>query len=192
MTSHAAQVVFPFSNLGIIIMEFEFIPTVAEKLDPLYESGSRHNVIRGGRGSTKSRGVGEYLLYKSFEGKHRILCTREYQNSMEDSVKAELESSIEIYGLRDFFHITDNKIFNKITDSVFKFKGMQKPDSIKSMSKLSFCWIEEAHTISKRSINKLVNTIREPGAKLIWTYNPEFEMIQFTIDSAAIMSGQMI
>lgn len=155
--------------------KFIFEPTVAPTIAPIYGSHARNIVLRGGRGGSKSRAVGDWCLARSFMSKIRVLNTREYQNSIADSSKTVLEASISHYKLDSYFIITKDKIYNKITGSDFIFCGLQKPDRIKSYEGIDIMWCEEAHSISMRSMKFLVPTIRKPGSQLVWTYNPEFE-----------------
>lgn len=136
----------------------------------------RHKVFHGGRGSAKSRSVGAYLIGAADKEKLRILCCREIQKSIGASVKQILEDEIERQGLEDRYDVTQYKIKNLVTGSVFLFAGLRSnPESIKSMEGLDIVWIEEAQTVSQTSIDLLVPTLRKDNSTLIWTFNPRFE-----------------
>jgi len=121
----------------------------------------RYKILSGGRGSAKSESVARYLLICAMQRKERILCTREYQVSISDSVHRVLKDIIEQYEL-PYFEITNNSIRNKSTGSEFIFKGLKHNiNEIKSMQGITKVWIEEAQSISKQSLDVLIPTIRK-------------------------------
>ena len=128
----------------------------------------------GGRWGSKSITFGKILLYYANKRKLRILCTREIQNSIAESVHADLRSLI--YELDyDNYHVTDKNIINKKTGSIFIFKGLQQQDkkqTVKSLSNIDICWVEEAQTVSKPSLDILIPTIRKSGSEIWFSYNP--------------------
>jgi phage terminase large subunit len=102
------------------------------------------------------------------------LCGREYQASIRESVKALLEQQIDRMGYRDCFRISERSI-TSANGSEFIFSGLRHNiDSIKSMEGLTIVWIEEAHVISRHSLDTLVPTVRSPGAFFLYTLNPRF------------------
>lgn len=149
---------------------------VPEKLLPLYTTDKRFVVIGGGRGGAKSHGVGAFLLAKSHTGKFRTLCCREVQNSIKDSVWQLLVEKISLYGWERLFDITDKNIVHKITRSDFIFKGMYgNGQDIKSTEGIRYAWVEEAQSVSRKSLEILVPTVRQPDSQIIFTYNPTLE-----------------
>lgn len=144
------------------------LPEWAERLwEP-----SRYKVMRGGRGSAKSRTAAAALLIQAVQGVHRVLCAREIQKSIKDSVKRLLDDEIDRLGLTDFFESTENEIRGK-NGSLFIFAGLRNNTaSIKSIEGVTRCWVEEAQTISQSSLNDLIPTIRAPGSEVWFTYNP--------------------
>jgi phage terminase large subunit len=91
----------------------------------------------------------------------RILCVREFQTSIADSVHAILRGQITINGLSNFFKITERSIRCITTGSEFIFKGLHhNVDQIKSTEGIDICWIEEAHSVSEESLKYLIPTIR--------------------------------
>lgn len=135
----------------------------------------RHVAIHGGRGSAKSHSVATALTAISAKESQRIVCARQFQNSIRDSVKELLELKINKMGLIDQFGIYRQEIVHKQTESRFTFIGLDRnPDSAKSLEGADICWVEEARTISSRSMEILIPTIRKPGSRFIWTWNPEF------------------
>lgn len=137
---------------------------------------ARFKVARGGRGGAKSRAFAAALTARSIAGKERILCCREIQKSIKDSVKKLIENEIERRGWGHLFTVTRDSVICEKTGSEFIFAGLRdNVDSIKSMEGVTLCWVEEAHTMSQRSLDILVPTIREPGSELWFSYNPQFE-----------------
>lgn len=141
----------------------------------LWENKCRYKVLYGGRGSGKTHQVAEYLVVNSLLQKEKILCTREIQRSIKESVHAVLVSKINALGLGKYFTITENKISN-ITGSEFIFAGLRMNiDSIKSIEGITKCWIEEAQSVSRKSLDILRPTIRTKDSEIIITFNPERE-----------------
>lgn len=133
---------------------------------------SRYKVMRGGRGSAKSRTAASALLIQAVQGVHRVLCAREIQKSIKDSVKRLLDDEIERLGLSEFFESTENEIRGR-NGSLFIFAGLRNNTaSIKSIEGVTRCWVEEAQTISQSSLDDLIPTIRAPGSEIWFTYNP--------------------
>lgn len=136
---------------------------------------ARYYVFYGGRGSGKSHSVARYLIAKALTEPIRILCAREFQNSITDSVHALLADIIGQLGLAEFFAIKNNTI-EGISGSCFIFKGLaHNIEAIKSTEGVDIVWIEEAERVSQKSWDILIPTIRKPGSKIIITFNPAFE-----------------
>jgi phage terminase large subunit len=137
----------------------------------LFDPDWRECAIYGGRGSLKSHTVARFLLIKAREQKRRVACFREYQNSISESSYQLLIDLIHKYELNDF-KATDNSIVNTINGSDFLFKGLHRNEqSIKSIEGIDLAWVEEAQTVSKKSIDVLTPTVRKPGSQIIYTYN---------------------
>lgn len=133
----------------------------------------RYRIWYGGRGSGKSWSIARVLVAMAATRELRILCCREFQNSINDSAKKLLADQIEALGLLPWFHITD-KTIRSSTGSEFIFKGLARNEqSVKSTEGVDICWVEEAQTISQQSIELLPPTIRKGGSELWFTYNPE-------------------
>lgn len=131
----------------------------------------RHIVLYGGRASGKSTSVALSLLILGMNKKLRILCTREVQNSIADSVHKLLSDLISKYKLNTW-EVQKDIIKNKQTGSEIFFKGLHNnSQSIKSIEGIDIVWIEEAQSVSADSINTLIPTIRKAGSRLIWTFN---------------------
>ena len=153
--------------------EEEFTPVdVPEKLLPLFEP-YRYKVAYGGRGSGKSWTYARALLALCRSQKTRVLCTREIQKSIKDSVKRLLDDQIQELGLGWFFTSLETEIRGR-NGSEILFAGLQNHtvESIKSYEAIDICWIEEAQTISKKSLDILIPTIRKPDSEIWITFNP--------------------
>lgn len=137
----------------------------------LFDEDWREAAIYGGRGSLKSHTVARYLLIEARRSKKRIACFREFQNSITESSHQLLEDLIDKYKLHEF-KVTDNSIVNQLNGSDFLFKGLHNNEqSIKSIEGIDIAWVEEAQTVSKRSIDVLTPTVRGDKSKIIYTYN---------------------
>jgi phage terminase large subunit len=153
----------------------------------------RNKALHGGRGSSKSHTIATILVLLSRMRKAQrvaaggacthtfqrdgllIVCARQFQNSMRDSVKELIEQKISAHGFVSEYTITEREIIHKITGSRFIFIGLDRnPDSAKSLEGADICWVEEARTINARSFEILVPTIRKPGSEIWWSWNPEY------------------
>lgn len=161
-----------------MVLRPSIIPKLRTPLSKLPDLPQKYFVLWGGRGSGKSESSGEALIALSFrEAKETILCAREYQNSIEESVQSLLQEVISRRGLDSLFSITNKEIINLQTGTRFIFKGLKKESvsAIKSMHGVKYVWIEEGQYISTKSLDILIPTIRKPGSKFIITMNREFE-----------------
>lgn len=137
----------------------------------LFDSDWREAAIYGGRYSLKSHTVARILLVIARMRKTRVACFREFQNSIADSSYQLLSDLIKQYDLRDFV-LTNNSIVNRINGSDFIFKGLwNNEQSIKSIEGIDIAWVEEAQTVSEKSLEVLTPTVRKPGSQIIYTYN---------------------
>lgn len=162
--------------------EQERYPKLAKELEagladwaqPLM-SPMRYKCLWGGRGSGKSYSAADCLLIEGMKRKIRVLCGREFQVSIKDSVHALLKERISALGLEGFYTVTRDTIVGA-NGSSFIFKGVRcNVQSIKSMAGLTHLWLEEAQTISADSWQVLIPTIREEGSEVWVTFNPLHE-----------------
>ena len=145
-----------------------------QKLSILFDP-ARYKVLYGGRGGAKSWGVARALLIIGARQTTRILCAREFQTSIKDSVHKLLSDQIFSMGLEDFYEITQTAIRGK-NGTEFSFAGLKNNvANIKSYEGCDICWVEEAQTTSKLSWNVLIPTIRKEGSEIWITFNPELE-----------------
>lgn len=135
----------------------------------------RHLAWHGGRGGGKSYTVATALVLQSMERHERVLCCRELQKSIRDSSKRLIDDAIDRLGVRSAFTSTETEVRGP-NDSLFLFSGLKgNANGIKSMEGITTCWPDEAQAVSQASIDTLVPTIRKPGSRLIWTWNPDLE-----------------
>lgn len=128
-------------------------------------------MLVGGRGSAKSESTARILLMRCQTEAADILCGREYQNSIDDSVHKLIKGLISKMGLAGF-DVTDKKI-DCGTGGCFRFRGFARnPEAVKSAQDFKYSWSEEAQTLSQESIDNLIPTIRSAGSKLLFTANP--------------------
>lgn len=145
--------------------------TIPNEYRPLFSENWREAAVYGGRYSLKSHTVARYLLIKARESKIRVACFREFQNSISESSHQLLSDLIKLYELTDF-EITNNSIINTVNGSDFLFKGLwNNEQSIKSIEGIDIAWVEEAQTVSEKSLEVLTPTVRKDNSKIIYTYN---------------------
>lgn len=148
------------------------IPTAAA-YEPLLVP-SRYKGAHGGRGSAKSHFFADHLLEQAqLRDALRWVCVREVQKSLDQSVKLLLEDKIKEYGLTGVFNIAHAHIGTPGGGAII-FQGMQDhtANSIKSLEGYDGTWVEEAQTLSDRSLTLLRPTIRKPGSELWFSWNP--------------------
>ncbi len=133
----------------------------------------RYKVLYGGRGSAKSWSIARALVVKASSSCRRVLCARELQGSLDESVKALIELQIKMLGLKHKYKIRDTYIENIVTGSEFLFEGLRyNTDGIKSMEGLDDAWVEEAQKVSHNSWEVLIPTMRKLGSEIYISFNP--------------------
>lgn len=143
--------------------------------EPLFKP-YRYKVAWGGRGSSKSWSFAAALLILGAKSPLRILCAREVQKSLKDSVHQLLTDQIQRMGLGQFYQVLDTEI-RGVNGTTFSFAGLLQHtiDSIKSFEGVDIVWVEEAHSVSKKSWDVLIPTIRKPGSEIWITFNPNLD-----------------
>ncbi len=137
---------------------------------------SRYKGLYGGRGGAKSQAFADLLVERCvMRPGTRGVCVREYQVSLEQSVKRLLADKIEAYDLTTQFRVLDTHIETP-GEGILLFKGMQSytAESIKSLEGYDVAWVEEAQSLSQRSLDLLRPTIREPESELWFSWNPRY------------------
>ncbi|WP_063569334.1 PBSX family phage terminase large subunit [Achromobacter ruhlandii] len=148
--------------------------TFPPKFAPFFKP-KRYKVAHGGRGSGKSWSVARALVLMAASKPIRVLCTREVQNTIRDSVHKLLKDQIESLGLDAWFTVTEKSIRSSV-GAEFIFKGLKfDVQGIKSTEGIDICWVEEAQTVSATSWEVLVPTIRGEGSEIWVTFNPDNE-----------------
>lgn len=146
---------------------------IPEKFAGLFEP-HRYKVFHGGRGSGKSWSVARALVHLAARKQLRVVCAREFQNSIEESVHQLLKDQIELFNLP--YDVGKYSITNAI-GSEFIFKGLAKDDAsaVKSLEGADICWVEEAQAVSEGSWKNLTPTVRKDGSEIWVTFNPDLE-----------------
>ncbi len=149
------------------------VPKVFEKLLP----PMRYKAAFGGRGGAKSHFFAEQIILRCYQRKTDVVCVREVQLTIKESVKKLLEEKIIKFGLENAFKITDNEIRCIHNDSYIIFRGMQSYNAtnLKSLEGFDVCWVEEAQTLSSVSLRLLRPTIRKPGSEIWFSWNPRYK-----------------
>lgn len=146
------------------------------KLLPLLTERHRYRVLYGGRGSAKSWSVARALVAKAAAEPIRVLCARETQRSIAESVHRLLRDQITLLGLDAAFEVQETRIIGR-NGSEFSFAGIRQQGvaNLKSYENISVAWVEEAQVVTKRSWDILLPTIRKPGSEIWLTLNPELD-----------------
>ena len=149
-------------------------PQFPAKLKCLFDpEHSRFRVLYGGRGAGKSVSVSRALLCKGIEKPLRILCVREFQTSIKDSVHKLLVDQIHELKIEAHYEITQTTIRGK-NGTEFIFAGIKNNvNNLKSMAGINYAWLEEANNVSFNSYEVLIPTIREANSEIWVTFNPE-------------------
>ena len=141
----------------------------------LFREGWRDAAYFGGRGGAKSHSVAGALVALAVKSPLRVVCARETQVSLKDSVKQLIEDKIAAFGFEPYFQSMRDET-RALNGSRFVYKGMwRNPDALKSLEGADVFWGEEANRFSARSIQLIRPTLRKPGSRMIWTWNPEFD-----------------
>jgi len=141
------------------------------EFERLLDKDWREAAVHGGRYSLKSHTVARILILRARQKKTRVACFRELQNSIADSSHQLLSDLIEEFELTDF-KVTDKSIINTVNGSDFIFKGLHRNEqSVKSTEGIDVAWVEEAQTVSEKSLEVLTPTVRKDGSQIIYTYN---------------------
>lgn len=134
----------------------------------------RYKVFWGGRAGAKSTAVADALLVMGEQSPLRILCAREIQKSIKESVHQLLANQILRHGFSQYQVL--NTEIRHANGTRFFFEGLwNNIDSIKSIEGVDICWVEEAASVSEASWAKLIPSIRKPGSEIWATFNPELK-----------------
>lgn len=146
----------------------EFPPKLAFLFQP-----APYKVAYGGRGSAKSWSFARALLILGTKKSLRVLCARELQNSIGESVHKLLSDQIWALGLQNFYVIEKARIYSAQNGTEFFFEGIKNnTNKIKSYEGIDICWVEEAQAVSDDSWEILLPTIRKTGSEIWISFNP--------------------
>jgi phage terminase large subunit len=158
-------------------LELPEILQMPDKLLPILTKFNdyRYFLIEGGRGGGKSQSVGRLILYIAEKYKLRIVCGREIQNSISESVYSLLADLVFKYKLN--FEVQSSKITHKKTESPINFRGFREQGAfnIQGMEGIDIVWIDESQAITKQTLDVLIPTIRKDKAKVFFTMNRHLE-----------------
>lgn len=144
---------------------------IPKKLEFLVKQTKRYKVAYGGRGAAKSWTFADCLLALAVQKKLRVLCVRELQTSIKDSVHRLLADRVKYHNLDKFFQVTESEI-RGANGSLFLFKGLRSNIAeIKSLEGVNYCWVEEAQKVSHTSWELLVPTIRTEHSEIWISFN---------------------
>lgn len=146
------------------------------KLAFLINQGARYKVVYGGRGGIKSWTFARCLLLIAATWPARILCTRENQSSIAESVHALLVDQIERLGLQASFRVTEKTIYGTNGSEFILRHGLaHNVNNIKSLERVNIAWVEEAQSVTDKSWETLIPTIREEGSEIWVSFNPKLQ-----------------
>lgn len=144
---------------------------IPDKLLFFLQERAQYKVAYGGRGGAKSIAVADSIIIRCVERKTRVMCARENQNSIAESVHHLLEQRIDQLGLMDAYIVQRDSIRCANGSEIF-FVGLHNTKNLKSTSGVDICWVEEAESVSEESWATLLPTIREEGSEVWVTFNP--------------------
>lgn len=145
------------------------------KLLPLFQP-KRYKILHGGRGSGKSWSIARALVALGASKPIRVLCARETQKSIQESVHRLLKDQITLLGLDSLYEIQENRIIGS-NGTEFTFAGIRQQGvaNMKSYEGTDICWVEEAQVVTRKSWDVLIPTIRKPGSEIWISFNPELD-----------------
>lgn len=147
--------------------------TLNPVLRSFWMTKARYRVLYGGRASSKSWDAAGMAIIMARTCKLRFLCTRQFQNKIEESVYTLLKIQIERFELQNEFRVMDNKIICTVTGSEFMFYGLWRHvDEIKSLESVDIHWAEEAHLLTQAQWEIINPTIRAEGSQHWIIFNP--------------------
>ena len=148
---------------------------IPQKLLPLFQP-KRYKILHGGRGSGKSWSIARALVALGATKPIRVLCARETQKSIQESVHRLLRDQIGLLNLDSLYEIQENRILGS-NGTEFTFAGIRQQGvaNMKSYEGTDICWVEEAQVVTRKSWDVLIPTIRKPGSEIWVSFNPELD-----------------
>ena len=131
--------------------------------------------MKSGRGTGKSTLMMQYGIDQARRVKHKVICGRALQKSMDTSMKPLIARQIVELGLANEFRVSDRYITHLVTDSLFEFHGLNiNPGSLQSIDSATLGLIDEAQFVRAEGWRSLVPSLRRPGSRFIVSINPRF------------------
>ena len=150
-------------------------PCLNPALKKFWRTRSPLRVLYGGRSSSKSWDCAGFAIFLAQNYKIKVVCARQFQNKIDESVYSLLKIQIERFGLSDFFDIQKNKIICNKTGSEFLFYGIARNiDEIKGLEGVDILWLEEVQAITKAQWEIIEPTIRKEGSQIWVVFNPQY------------------
>ncbi len=147
-------------------------PTLNPALRDFWLTPARNRVLHGGRASSKSWDAAGFATFLANRYHLRILCVRQFQNKISESVYALLKIQIARFGLKKRFKVDRSKIYNLATGTEFMFYGLWRSiEEIRSIEGIDILWIEEGHALTKEQWEILEPTIRKEGSQVWLIFN---------------------
>ena len=146
--------------------------TLNPALRDFWQTPARNRVLYGGRASSKSWDAAGVALHSAQAGPLKVMCVRQFQNKIDDSVYTLLKNRIDGFGFKTF-NVKRNTIDCTSNGSSFVFYGLWRHiEEIKSTEGIDILWIEEAHNLTKEQWEILEPTIRKEGSQVWIIFNP--------------------
>ena len=147
---------------------------IPDKLSFLFRP-KRFKIAYGGRGGAKTVSFSKALTFMAMRERKRVLCLREFMNSIDDSVHSALSDEISGLGMGHHYRVGATKI-DAVNGSAFRYAALARNlESIKSKHKFDIAWVEEGESITQKSLDVLIPTMREAGSELWISFNPDDE-----------------
>lgn len=149
------------------------ILNIPQKLLPLIFEFNNYNLflLEGGRGSGKTQSIARFICYIAEHRKVKVCCGRVIKDSVKESVLAMFKELIDEYNLD--FDVSESRIIHRKTGSIIFFKGFRENEivNIKGLQGVDILWIDEAETVTERSLDVIVPTIRKENSVIIFSMN---------------------
>lgn len=150
-------------------------PSMNPVLRSFWTANARNYVLYGGRASSKSWDAAAFVVFAAINFKMRIVCARQFQNKISESVYTLIKTQAERFGVAHLFKFEKASITVPHTGSEFLFFGIARNlDEIKSLEDVDVLWLEEAQNLVEEQWRTLEPTIRKEGSKVFIVFNPQF------------------
>ena len=160
----------------------ERVPVARWAVPMWADDAPRHTFLVSGRGTGKDYAGGDYaIVMMKTHPEHHVVCMRQFQNSIDDSIKAVMERRIKAHGWDDLFLVTNKEIVCRHTGSRMMFRGYDRnTESLKGLEGVRLAIINEAQTVTEDADRLFRYSVREEGSRFIWIGNPRYRSDYFT------------